>query len=199
LRLRQGHQKKLAAAIHRGRRLLSEERDQENLEFLEEAVQRFPKDAEIRVLYATALLPFRPDEVASEAAKAVELSPDDPVTLLRAGSLMLGRRQLDTARSYLRRARELVGPDFVLMSGLLNEEGVLAVLDGDFPLAEEKLVGAFEGDPESEPFAVDLVKLLATLGRRAEAVEVIDQALPRVKKKDRLERLREELVGDGRQ
>lgn len=94
MKFRRRHRKELAEAIHRGGRLLSEARDEENVEFLEEATQRFPDNAELQLLYATALLPFRPDDVASEAAKAVILSPDDPVILVRAASLMLNRDQV---------------------------------------------------------------------------------------------------------
>jgi len=169
------------------------ERHQETLKFLEKAIQVFPEDAEVRLLYATVLLDLRPADVAAEASKAVELGPDDPVILVRAGGLLLNRGQLDAARSCFKQARETVGPDFLLMPGLLNREGLLAIQDRDFDLAEEKLSAAVESEPTSEPFANDLARLLASRGRLTEAVEVVDQALQQVKKKGDLERLRTKL------
>jgi hypothetical protein len=61
---------------------------------------------------ASILLASRPNDVAAEAAKAVELGPDDPVIQVRAGHLLRGRGEIDTARACGRRARELAGPDF---------------------------------------------------------------------------------------
>lgn len=188
------HQKDLDRAIAHAGRLLSERRDHENLEFLEDAVQRFPDNAEIQLLYATALLASQPDEVARQAAKAVDLSPNDPVILVRAASLMLNRDETEAARLYTERARQLAEPGFVLEGGLARLEGVLAAFEKKYELAEEKLRFAVETDPEFYTFVRDLARVLETRGRQAEAIEVIDQALPRVKKKENLERLRRELL-----
>lgn len=87
-------------------------------------------------------------------------------------------------------------PDFVLMSGLLNLEGLLAAVDGQDYLAEEKLRAAWESDPSFSSLAVDLVKFLANRERQAEALEVIDDALGHAKEKAELERLRSEIVGE---
>jgi tetratricopeptide (TPR) repeat protein len=175
---------------------LSEDRHQENLEFLEEKRQQFPDNAEIQLLYATVLLEIGPDKVSSETANAVELAPDDPVILVQAGSLMLGSGDLEATRSYVRQARKLAEPDFVLEGGLTNLEGLLASFEKKYDLAEEKLRLAIQIDPTFDTFVRNLVRLLAGNGRRGEAVEVIDQALPRVEKKDVLERMREKLVGE---
>jgi Flp pilus assembly protein TadD len=188
--------KEVSAAIEQGQRLLAAQQEQEAIEFLEEAVRQFPNNAEIRVLYASILLAARPDDVAAEAAKAVELGPNDPVILVRAGHLLLGRGDRKTARSCATRASELVQPDFVLMSGLLNLEGLLAAVDGQDYLAEEKLRAAWESDPSFSSLAVDLVKFLANRERQAEALEVIDDALGHAKEKAELERLRSEIVGE---
>lgn len=53
------------------------------------------------MLHASILLAVRPGEVAAEAAKAVELGPDNPVILVRSGLLMLGRGDVEGARSGL--------------------------------------------------------------------------------------------------
>lgn len=189
--------KELSAAIEQGQRLLAAQQEQEAIEFLDEAVLQFPDNAEIRVLYASILLATRPDDVAAEAAKAVELGPNDPVILVRAGHLLLGRGDRKAARSCAARANELVQPDFVLMSGLLNLEGLLAAVDGRDDLAEEKLRAAVESDPSFAASAVDFAKFLAGRARQAEALEVIDDALEHAKQKVELERLRSGIVGDG--
>ena len=194
MKIRNRNNQDLAAAIERGRRLLLSGEHRGALKFLEEAVQEFPEDAELRLLYATILLEFRINEVATEASRAAELGSDDPIILVRAGGFLLNRGALDAARSCFERAREMAGPDFLLMPGLLNREGLLGILDRNFELAEEKLSAAVKSEPTSESFANDLARLLASRGRLAEAVEVVDQALPMVKEKDDLERLRSKLV-----
>jgi tetratricopeptide (TPR) repeat protein len=127
--------------------------------------------------YASILLPFRPNEVVAEAAKAVELGPDDPLILVRAAHLMFDRGQVEAARSCAARANELAQPDFLLMSGLANLNGRLAAHDGQDDLAEQKFRAAMESDPAFSSFAVDFAKFLASRGRQTEALEVIDEAL----------------------
>lgn len=186
--------KERAAAIERSHKLLAAQQEHEAIEFLEAAVRRFPDDPEIRVLYASILLAVRPGEVAAEAAKAVELGPDDPVILVRAGHLMLDRGDVEGARSCAARANELAPPDFVLISGLMSLNGLLAAHDGEDNLAEEKLRTALESDPAFSSFAVDLAKFLANRGRQAEALEVIDEALDHTNEKADLKRLRAEIA-----
>lgn len=189
--------KELAATIKRGQELLASQRRQEALDFLGEAVQRFPDDPEIRVLHASILLAVRPSDVAAEAAKAVELGPDDPVILVRAGQLLLGRGEVEAARSCADQAGNLVEPRFVLMSSLVNLEGLIAAIEGKDDLAEEKLRTAWGSDPAFSSLAVDLVKFLANRNRQAEALGVIDDAVEHAKDKAELESLRSELIGDG--
>jgi Flp pilus assembly protein TadD len=93
--------------IERARRFLREGRDAENLEFLESAVARYPQDPEIRLLYATALVPFRPDKAPWQVATAIELDKNDPWRLTRAASLMFHLGELEASRSYAARAAEL--------------------------------------------------------------------------------------------
>jgi len=189
--------KELAAAIDRGRKLLVARNYKETLLFLEKAVQRFPDDAELRLLLASILLRFRPDDAASEAAKAVALAPDDPRILVRAGGLMLSRGEIEAARACADRANQIVQPDFVLMSSLLNLYGLLAALGGEDDLAEEKLRSAFARDPMYSMFAVDLANFLASRHRQTEAIAVIDDALVHAEEKEDLWHLREQLAGSG--
>lgn len=186
--------RELAATKDQSRRLLVAERDNEALEVLEKAVQRFPEDPEIRLLYANILLAFRPQDVAAEAAKAVELGPDNPEILVGAGHRLLFGGNIETARSCATRARELAQPDFRLMPSLLNLSGLLAALAGEDDLAEENLRSAVEGEPDHESWVRYLALFLAERGRLAEAVEVLDEALKHVEDKDGLEELRSKMA-----
>jgi tetratricopeptide (TPR) repeat protein len=189
--------KKLAATIKQGQELLASQRRQEALDFLDEAVQQFPDDPEIRLLHASILLAFRPKDVAAEATKAVELGPDDAVILVRAAYLLLGRGEAEVARSHVGRAKELVTPEFLFYPELLSLEGRLAALDGDDDLAEERMRLAFEREPSGEMLAFELAKFLADRERHGEALEVIGHGLNHAKGGAELERLRSELVDDG--
>jgi tetratricopeptide (TPR) repeat protein len=188
--------REMAAAVVRGRQFVFAGDDRATLEFLEDAVQRFPEDPEIRVLLASVLLEFRPDEVVSQTAKAVELGADDPVIQVRAGHLLLGRGETDAARACAKRARELAGPDFVLMAGLEGLEGKIASLDGEYVLAEELFRSAVDREPEYSTYPVDLARFLANRDRAAEALTVIDESLKQVKEKDDLERMRRDIAGE---
>jgi Flp pilus assembly protein TadD len=186
------------AAVRRARRLQSEDRDRETLEFLEKARLRFPKEAEFQLLYATTLLAFRRDDVTGEVAKAVGLAPDDPTVLVRAAHLMRGEGEPEVARFYMARARELAEPDFIFEGGIANLEGVYAAFDKRYDFAEERLRFAVEADPDFWAFAEDLARFLAARGRFEEAIEVVDDAMPQAKKKHYLEALRKKLVAASR-
>lgn len=96
--------------------------------------------------------------------------------------------------SNAKRARELAGPNFILEGGLVNLEGLFAAFDKEYDLAEERLRLAVKMDPDFDLFAGNLARFLAARGRLNEAVEVVDQALPRTKTKHYLEALRKELI-----
>jgi Tfp pilus assembly protein PilF len=172
------------------------EQDEEAREFLEDAIEQFPENAELRLLHATILLTIRPDDVAPEAAKAVELAPDNPAILVRAGHLLLHRGDHEGARSCAARAGELVQSNFILMGGLDNLNGSLAVFAGEDDLAEEKLRSAVERDPDSEPFARNLAVFLAERGRLQEGAEVLDETLKHVESKADLERMRDRMAAE---
>jgi Tfp pilus assembly protein PilF len=195
MRIKDRRQKKeLAAAIEQGHQLLAAQEVQEAREFLEEAVKQFPDDPEIRMLYASILLAVRPNDVAAEAAKAVELGPDNPTILVRAGHLLLGRGQVEAARSCAVQASELAKSDFVLLAALESLKGRLAALSGEDGVAEEQLRSAVMREPMYSTFTIDLAQFLADRGRQAEALKVIDDALDRTKDKADLERLRARLA-----
>ena len=184
-----------AEAVERARDLIIEQDNQATFEFLEDAVERFPEDPELRVSLASIYLEFRPDQVRAQAAKAAELGADNPSIQVRAGHLLLGAGDSDEARECARRARRTVGSDFVLIAGLEGLEGGIAAADGDDELAEKRLRSAAEREPEYSAYAVDLVQFLVRRSRTEEALEAIEKALKTVKERDRLERLRSELAG----
>jgi tetratricopeptide (TPR) repeat protein len=196
MKLRDRKQKReLAAAIARGRELGKVGRDPEQaLDFLEEAVRKFPQSPELRLLKAAVLLSLRPDDVIAEAAKAAELAPQDPGTQVRAGHLLIAKGNLEEARSCAARASEVAQPDFVLMSGLRSLNGRIAAREGKDDLAEECLRLAMSEDPTYSNFAVNLAKFLAARGRQEEALEVIDGALQVVTEKNDLEQLRDRIM-----
>lgn len=186
--------KDAAAASHRGLKLLAERRRQEAYDFLGKAVQQFPDEPEIRMHYATSLLAVRPADAVSETKKAISLDPDEPIRLTRAASLLFSLDEIETARVYATRAKELAEPDFSFFPELINLDGNFAALEGKDELAEQDLREAVEQDPSGETFAVDLAKFLSDRDRQEEALAVIDQALPRTPRKEPLERLRSELL-----
>lgn len=145
--------------------------------------------------YATSLLAINPEDAVAEAAKAVELDPDEPIRLTRAANMLFNMGQIDRARSYVARAKELAKPDFLFYPALLNLDGHLAAIDGNDELAEERLRLAVEREPSGGMLAVDLAKFLAERGRQEEALEVIDEALTLAEHKEPLQRLRGELGG----
>lgn len=189
--------KELSAAIDHSRKLLMAGRHEENYELLGKAVLQFPGDPEIRLLWATSLLEFRPDDVAAEALKAVDLDPDNPRILVRAAHLMLNRGAVESARSAAMRANMLAEPNFVLMADLTNLNGLLAALDGEYDVAEDRLRSASEIQPDNGPFAIDLARHLAARGRQEEALAVIDRALMRTDRRENLRRVRVEITEAG--
>jgi len=184
----------LTETIEHSRRLLKERRDEDNLEFLEAAIERFPADPEVRLLYATALVPFQPDKAPWQIATAIQLDPDDPWRLTRAARLLFDLGELDASRSYAARASQLAPEDFTFESELANLGGKLAALDGHDALAEEALRAALESEPSEEVFARDLAEFLAERGRLGDALAVIDESLGRVQDREGLLRLRDSLV-----
>ena len=186
--------KQLAASQLKARQLLIARKEREALEFLEEAIEQVPLDPDLRLLYATILLAFRPEDVATEAAKAAELGSDNPEVLVGAGHRLLFGGKLEAARSCARQASDLVQPDFALMPSLRNLTGLIAAFDGDDHQAEMDLRSAFESDPDNAHFAKNLAVFLAERGRLRDAVPVLDEALKHAENKDDLERMRSRMA-----
>jgi tetratricopeptide (TPR) repeat protein len=173
--------------------LLLEERYEEYLEFLEEAVELFPDDPEVRIHYATALIASRPDEVALQAGKAIQLEPNNPWRLVRAASLLYDVEEFDAARSYVVHAAQHIPVGFEFAPELSNLGGNLAAQTGGDEFAEEALSAALEEEPDRRRFARDLAQFLADRERTTEALKILDEALRRNPQDSKLIQLRDEL------
>jgi Flp pilus assembly protein TadD len=120
----------LAETTERAHELLRRGEQAEFLSFTETAIERFPHDAELRLMYATALMPFRPNEVAWQAATAVSFDTDDPGYLTRAARLLPFCGEIEAAESYIARANEFAPPDFLFANELADLKVRVAELRG---------------------------------------------------------------------
>lgn len=144
---------------------------------LERAVTDYPDDPEIRLLYGTILVMFRPDDAPWELATAIKLDPNHPGRLTRAASMLFRLGQVDAAQSYVARASQLAPQDFPLAADLLNLGGKIAALREEDDLADESLRSAVHLAPQRPEFALDLAQFLAEHDRRVEAAEVAKRTL----------------------
>lgn len=187
----------LTEARETGFRLLKAHRPEELLSFMEVAVRRFPDDSEIRLLYATALLPFRAEDARWETAYAVSLDTDDPVVLTQAARLMIDLGDRSSAASYANRAATFAPADFALATDLDNVRGVLAALDGDNDMAEPALRAAYELEPQRWMFANNLARFLHDAGRDSEALKIVNEFVASNEpiEREAAQRFRRELLG----
>lgn len=179
--MRLGRDRSPASAIGEARRLQSEGASEAEA-YTARAVQEFPRDPELRLAYATALAASTPEQARTEALKAAELDPGDPIRLARLGRVLVDLDARDAARSCVERATKLPPPANVAVakvvaSQLSNVRGVVAAFEGDHVLAEKALRAAYDADPDAWVFAKDLAAFLGSRGRFDEALQVIDRAL----------------------
>jgi thioredoxin-like negative regulator of GroEL len=189
------HNKKREAwpTIVQARKLFIHGAEEEALEFLETAAQRFPDDAEIRLLYGSILLATRPEDRMQEAKRAVELAPDEPIYLIRV-AWMTFRMEPELSRDYAARAQEMGGADSLFAPELIQLEAHFSLEDGDEEGAEARFRAALEGEPENGDIALDLATFMSDRGRRSEALEVVERVLPIARwRKDDLTLLKEDL------
>ncbi len=179
--------------VEYARKLLVEKLDNELVAFMENAVARFPKDPEIRIFYASSLLPFRPEDVPWQVATAIQLEPDNPWRLTRAASMLFGLGEVEAARSYAGHAARLAPEGFEFAPELASLGGVLAAMEGEDVLAEELFRGALEEEPNRPDFALDFARFLADRNRAEEALAIIDSALAVAPHHAKLNSLRDDL------
>lgn len=189
----QGRKEEAWPTIQRGRDLFLRAPEDIATEFLEEAVQRFPDNSELRLLYGLILLPCDREGGVREVRRAVELDPYEPRYLIPTAWKMFEWESTELARDYAARAREMGGEDSVFGPELVLLEAHFALEDGDEEAAEASFRLAVEREPGSEWFAVDLIEFLAERGRQDEALKLVQQALQTSESKDTLTRLEAEL------
>jgi Flp pilus assembly protein TadD len=182
----------LASSIAHGRTLIREQRPRESATFLKSAVERFPSDPELRLLYGTALVAVGSPDAAWQLAESAALSPDDPRLLTRAASQLYYACEYAAARDYAQRALSLAPEDFELYSSLVHLGAQLAVVDGSPALAEEGFQAAVDLEPDNPLYIRDFARFLVSQGRGAEAISAIDGVLARVDDAD-LSELRAQL------
>lgn len=135
--------------------LASEGSSPERLAFTAGRVARLPRDPDLRVDYALALLAAQPRQAAVEAQKAAELDKKgDPALLIRAAMVLVATRDLDPARACAERARlrvertaEASPRHTVIVNKLSHVRGQIAMLEHDDDLAEQMLGNAYRADP----------------------------------------------------
>jgi Flp pilus assembly protein TadD len=191
------YNRSVESAVEHAHMLLTDGRADDLLSFTEGAVGLFPEDPEIRLMYATALVPHSAERARWEAARAIQLDTNDAGRLIRAARLMLNLGEVETARAYTRRAAQLAPADFLFASELNAVSGVLAAMSGEYDLAEEALRAAHEAEPDRETFARDLARFLGSRGRKVEALGVINVAIAAGADTDGLEKVRKEISADG--
>lgn len=180
--------------IQRGTDLFSGAPDEIAIEYLEEAVHRFPDNSQIRMIYGFSLLPSNREAGVCEVRRAVELDPYEPWCLIPAARKMFDFGRPDLARDYAARAREMGGENCVPWGPeLILLDAQFALEDGDEEGAEAGFRLAVEREPESEWFAVVLAEFLTDQGRQEEALGVVRKALQTTKYRDMLSRLEAEL------
>jgi tetratricopeptide (TPR) repeat protein len=195
--------RELTAAIDGGWKLVKAGKDQEALDYLQNAVERFPESPEIRMLVATIYreFDFPPEEVAAQLAQAAILGSDDPVIQVQVGHRLLNGGDVEAARTCATRANKLIDGEFILTADLEGLVGRIAARDGDYALAEEKLRSALWREPEYTSHWLHLARFLWARARNEEALTVIDEALDRVgdiRDKKNLDRVRLEIINEGR-
>ena len=108
----------VADATELAQRLLIE-RDYDGLRrFADRAVERFPGDPELRLLYGTSLVDHRPEDAPQEIARAIALDPSDPERVYRAASLLFRLGETEAARSYVAQVDRLAPEGFVFAEEL---------------------------------------------------------------------------------
>jgi thioredoxin-like negative regulator of GroEL len=113
----------LTETIQHAQDLLRKERYEENFALLTDAVERFPEDPEVRLLYGTMLVMFRPQDAAREIATAISFNTADPYRLTRAAQMLYVLGKFGAAQDYVDWALDSMPDDFALMPALLNVGG----------------------------------------------------------------------------
>lgn len=166
----------LDETLDRSQELTRAGRHDEHLALMREALARHPGDLEVVIRAAAAHVVESPEQAAELAREAVEMSPEDPATLLRAAFVMFHVKRLDEARKLFVRATETAPDDFVLAGDLVYLGGQIFFAYGNDDKAEEFLKLAFDDQPEEPGRGFALAGLLEQQGEYERALEVVEKA-----------------------
>jgi tetratricopeptide (TPR) repeat protein len=170
-----------AEALLRAQKLLASGKTKQYRSITERAVAAFPKDAAIRVEYATALAPDSPADAISEARRASELEAEDELTrtalLLRGARLMIDLGAPDDAQVLADSAVEGANAHVMLANDLASLQGRIAAAKGELAAAETELRRAHSADPIHSVYALELAEFLLAHQRPGDALDVIEETL----------------------
>jgi Flp pilus assembly protein TadD len=182
----------------RGRWLTSHEADrhEDNVEFLELAIDAHPDIAELWLLLATSLFGAGRNDDASEAvAEGLTRAPEDPVLLHRAASLSFYLGDVTRARTCADAAARLAPRKFIFKDELRELRGNIAARE-KHEEAERTILLAFQHGRHVVGTGEALARLYAETGRTYAAYEVVAEALRHRPDDARLLQLRTELAAD---
>lgn len=144
------------------------------LEALAEAVERAPKDLELRLQYGLALEAVdRFDDAAYQLLQADRASPDEPRVLRALGTVFYKKGLHDKAARFLGRATKVDPSDARAWFAL----GVVHDARRDPGAALGALREAVRLDPQFLDARRTLIDALASLGEHAQAMAAIDELL----------------------
>jgi tetratricopeptide (TPR) repeat protein len=210
--LLQLHRLDAARALKQADALWTEGLEDEGRRVLLEAVERAPAEPELQMRAAERTLGDPPRSL-EHARRAVELAPQDTFLLYRAANVAAYHDALDVAGDLVERLDAVLAdePQFtqpfdtrstrvradaggVPVTALADwMRGSVAAKAGDPRKAELALRRAFDAVPGHSAIAIELAELLATEGRRADALRVVKRGLHEAPQDEPLLELRAKL------
>ncbi len=170
-----------AQTVARAQALMAEGKAERYAAFARKALRKFPRDAAVRLEYATALAPRSPAEAIAAAREIPDLDAADELTrtalVLRAVRLLVGLGAVTDAGALLGRVAGTASSQPMLANEAMALRGLVAAARGEHQAAEAELRSAHLADPVNSAYAADLAELLLARGARDEAIEVIECTL----------------------
>ena len=188
-------EQEVRSVLDRSASLVAEELYEENERILREAIQRYPDDPGLMLQLGVALLGTPSQQQAAEyIRRAIELK-SGPWELTRAANAMLHLKEFDTARQYVKQARDLIPEGHPLWPDLAFLAGQLALEKGNDAGGEQLLALAFEADPGARGHGRVLAEFHLEKGRLVQALEVVSTALKHRRDDEGLQELRATIMG----
>jgi tetratricopeptide (TPR) repeat protein len=176
----------------RGRRLFSEE-----AMVLREGLRHLPAEPDLYLRLAATLADISPagdrDEIVGLVASAIDLDPESPGTLTRAGFIFLALDELERAEEATSEALRQGEGGFALLPDWVELKGRLAQRAGDSESAERYFTTLFEQEPDKPHAGLLLAETLLGKGDTEGARSVVDLALQHRPQDPDLQSLRDQL------